>query len=74
MSENHYDFQCIACDEDYWLFEVLRKSDVEAVKRCGRSEFERIIIFVNSRITQSKNYNRYEFYNVKTSVCQIMTK
>lgn len=32
-SENRYDFQCVACDEDFWRFEVLRRSDVAAVKR-----------------------------------------
>lgn len=31
-SENRYDFQCVACEEDFWRFEVLRKRDVIGIK------------------------------------------
>lgn len=38
-SENRYEFQCVACDEDFWRFEVLRKRDVAEIKRL-RKEIE----------------------------------
>lgn len=40
-SENRYDFQCVACDEDFWRFEVLRRSDVAAVKRLRKERIYR---------------------------------
>ena len=29
---NEYSFQCFACDEDFFKFEVWRKKDIERVK------------------------------------------
>ena len=35
--ENRYVFQCVACEEDFWRFEVLRKSDVAKIKRLRKN-------------------------------------
>lgn len=30
-SANRYRFQCFGCDEDFWVFEVLRKKDLPKI-------------------------------------------
>lgn len=40
-SFNKYDFQCWACDEDFWRFEVLRTKDLPYVKALRRATIER---------------------------------